>query len=98
MILHILSKTTLSLHITLDPFKNQTGNFLPGIQDKGMANSIFTEFYISIWEISLHVMVVLHGAPVVTGSIIKQQLPTQMFITQMLMLTNATVAVSNSSN
>lgn len=60
--------------ICTDPFNHHFGNFSARIQDEGVAEPVFTQPEVSMWEVLLDVMIILNRAPVVSSSIIKYKL------------------------
>lgn len=74
MLLGAYLKLAPCLQIFADPFKDHTSHFLSCVQDEGMTNSSTTQSDVSLWKLPLDLLIILHRAPVVTGSIVKHKL------------------------
>lgn len=60
--------------ICTDPFHHHFGDFSSCIQDEGVAEPLFTQSEISMWEVLFDVLIILNRAPVVRSAVIKYKL------------------------
>ncbi len=57
-----------------DPLCRHVSHFLPCIQDKCMPDAPLTQTNVPFREVFSDIMVILHRAPVIRGSIVKNKL------------------------
>lgn len=67
-------RMNLCSQIPTDPFYHHLANFSACVQDEGVAKPFLTQSQISTGEVPFDVVIILYGAPMVRGSIIKYKL------------------------
>lgn len=72
----VIPKQNLSLQRSTDPVNDHLGHLASRVQDEGVAETFLTQNDIGVWEIPPDVVEIIHGAPVIWGSVIKYQLKT----------------------